>query len=564
MIVGIDLGTTNSLISIFRDGATVLIPNALGHFMTPSVVCLDADGSLLVGLAARERMLSHPEAAVASFKRWIGSDKTVRLGEHTLRAEELSALVLKSLKADAEAFLGEAVTEAVITVPAYFNEIQRRATKIAGDLAGLKVERLLSEPTAAGLAYGLQERLDDTTFLVFDLGGGTFDVSILEYFSGVVQVQASAGDAALGGEDFVTVLLNWIAEQLPANADHSIVHHNKIYWRLAEQAKRDLSEQESVTLTITHDNSLFTATLTRAEYERRCEPLLQRLRKPIERALSDARLDPGTLSEVVLVGGSSRMPMIRQLVARLFGRLPLRTINPDETIAHGAAIQAALKTRDSALEEIVLTDVMPYSLGIIANEEIDGRLFRNRFSPIIERNSPVPISRLRTYSATNHGQGQVILDIRQGESPVGYENTQLGTLNLTLPPRSGGLVPIEIRFSYDVNGLLEVEAQVPSTRLAARAVIQRTDQDMTEEDISLSLEKLKTLKIHPRERQENVYLIERAKRLYAGSLGDEREHIAKALMQFELSLDTQDDRLIRQWRREFQAFLDKFDRGFVL
>jgi molecular chaperone HscC len=460
--------------------------------------------------------------------------------------------------------LGEVVTEAIITVPAYFNDIQRRATKVAGDLAGLKVERLLSEPTAAGLAYGLQERIDDTTFLVFDLGGGTFDVSILEYFSGVVQVQASAGDAALGGEDFVTVILHWIAEQLPTHTDRSAVHHNKIYWHLAEQAKRDLSEQESVTLTIPYGESPVTATLTRTDYEHRCEPLLQRLRKPIERALADARLDPGTLSEVVLVGGSTRMPMIRQLVARLFGRLPLRTINPDETIARGAAIQAALKTRDHALEEIVLTDVMPYSLGVIASEEIDGRIFRDRFSPIIERNSPVPVSRLRTYSATNQGQGKIILDIRQGESPVGSENTQLGTLTLTLPVSSGGLVPIDIRFSYDVNGLLEVEAQVPSTRLVARAVIQRTDQDMTPEDIARSLEKLKTLKIHPRERQENVYLIERAKRLYAGLLGDEREHIAKTLMQFEIGLDSQDDRLIRQWRRRFQAFLDTFDRGFVL
>jgi molecular chaperone HscC len=303
MIVGIDLGTTNSLISVFKNGSTVLIPNALGHFLTPSAVGIDDDGTLLVGLAARERIATHPESTVVAFKRWMGTDQLVKLGERVLRPEELSALIIKSLKADAESFLGETISEAIITVPAYFNDVQRRATKTAGELAGLKVERLLNEPTAAGLAYGLQERVDDTTFLVFDLGGGTFDVSVLEYFEGVVQVRASAGDTALGGEDFVRVLLDWCLEAIPALAavDRSTVLRNKIMWRIAEQAKRDLSENESTTLNVQHGDLAFSFTVTRTEYEKRCEPLLQRLRKPIESALMDARLDPGALSEIVMV-----------------------------------------------------------------------------------------------------------------------------------------------------------------------------------------------------------------------------------------------------------------------
>lgn len=566
MIVGIDLGTTNSLVSVFRNGVTELIPNALGHFLTPSTVSVGDDGTMLVGLAARERTDSHPASTVQAFKRWMGSDRLVALGGRDYRAEELSALIIKSLKADAEAFLGEPVSEAVITVPAYFNDVQRRATKTAGELAGFKVERLLNEPTAAGLAYGLQEREEDTTFLVFDLGGGTFDVSVLEYFQGVVQVHASAGDTHLGGEDFVKILLEWFVADAPqmTEEDRIGIMHEKASWRVAEQAKRDLSEREVTTMTIARAHHSYSMSLTRAAYEARCEPLLQRLRGPIERALMDARLDPGALNEVVLVGGASRMPMVRQLVARLFGRLPLRTINPDETIARGAAIQAALKSRDAALDDIVLTDVMPYSLGIIVNEAIDGQWYTDRFSPIIERNTPVPVSRVKPYSATSANRKGLELDIRQGESPVGSDNLQLGIMPLSIPPRAQGEVALNVRFSYDVNGLLEVEAQIPSTGEVVRTVIQRSGEEMSEEEISASLAALKALKVHPRSKQENSYLIERAKRLYASQLGDVREHIARVLLGFEAVLDGQEERAIRQHARLFREYLDSIDRGFVL
>jgi molecular chaperone HscC len=566
MIVGIDLGTTNSLVSIFRNGTTELIPNALGHFLTPSCVGLGDDGAILVGLAARERSDSHPASTASAFKRTMGTQQQVRLGERTYRPEELSALVLKSLKADAEAFLGEPVTEAVITVPAYFNEAQRRATKTAGELAGFKVERLLNEPTAAGLAYGLQERDEDTTFLVFDLGGGTFDVSVLEYFQGVVQVHASAGDTHLGGEDFVKVLLDWFAQDAPglSATARAQLAHDKVNWRIAEQAKRDLSEREATSMTIMHDGLACTLDLTRAAFEQRCEGLLQRLRAPIERALMDARLDAGTLSEVVLVGGASRMPMVRQLVTRLFARLPLRTINPDETIARGAAIQAALKARDAALDDVVLTDVMPYSMGIIVQEQINGIWYRDVFSPVIERNSPVPVSRLKQYTATGGAQSAVDIDIRQGESPVGSENLQLGTMSIQVPRSSPGDTGLNVRFSYDANGLLEVEAQLPATGEAVRTVIQRSSTEMTAEQVAASLAALAVLKIHPRAKQENVYVIERAKRLYGALLGAERESIGHHLRQFEDTLDRQDERAIRQHARQMLQFLDSLDRGFTL
>jgi molecular chaperone HscC len=566
VIVGIDLGTTNSLISIYHDGVTVLIPNVLGHFLTPSAVSVDDDGALLVGLAARERLSTHPGSTAIAFKRWMGSDYLSKLGNRTMRAEELSAVVLKALKVDAEAFLGEPVTEAVITVPAYFNDVQRRATKTAGELAGFKVERLLNEPTAAGLAYGLQERVDHTTFLVFDLGGGTFDVSVLTYFEGVVEVHASAGDTRLGGDDFVAVLVDWFVEKTLglSTEDKNEIIMGKALWRTAENAKRELSQNETATLSFIRRDQLFALTVTRLEYEQRCEPLLRRLRKPIERALMDARLAPGELSEVIMAGGASRMPMVRQLVTRLFGRLPLRTVNPDETVARGAAIQAALKARDCSLQEIVLTDVMPFSLGIVVREEINNQWIVDRFSPIIERNTAIPVSRVKSYNATSRSQTSLELDVRQGESPVGSENLQLGTLMIAIPWAERGVVNIDVRFTYDINGLLEVEAYVAESGQTSRTVIQRSSDGMSQAQIAQSLEKMQALKIHPRDKQENIYLVERAKRIYADRLGEERQAVAQALLQFEIALNAQDEHIIREHSQRFREFMDRIDRSFVL
>lgn len=566
MLIGIDLGTTNSLVGVFRNGEVELIPNALGHLLTPSAVSVADDGSILTGLAALERATAHPSTTATAFKRWMGTDRQIKLGSRQMRAEELSALILSSLKADAEAYLGEPVTEAVITVPAYFNDVQRQATRTAGQLAGLKVERLLNEPTAAGLAYKLQERREHTSFLVFDLGGGTFDVSVLEYFEGIVEVRASAGDTRLGGEDFVQLLVDCFVEKAATltSADREAIAHDKAIWRAAEQAKRDLSERENATIAWRRGEQLHEVDLTRAEFEQRCAPLLQRLRHPLERALRDAQVDPTGLDEVVLVGGASRMPIVRQLVTRMFSRLPLRTINPDEAIARGAAIQAALKARDAALDEVVLTDVMPYSLGVIVSEEIGSRRYGDRFSPIIERNTPVPVSRMQSYSTLQDDQAVITLDIRQGESPVGSENVKLGQLDVPIPRRPRGEVGVNVRFTYDANGLLEVEAHIPSTGQTHQNVIQRNAAVMSEADIKLALEKLRVLKIHPRDKQENAYLLSRAKRLYEDRLGDARKDIAHAIGRFEAILDTQDEHLIRQARVQFKEYLDSIDKGFVL
>jgi len=295
----------------------------------------------------------------------------------------------------------------------------------------------------------------------------------------------------------------------------------------------------------------------------RCQALLARCRNPIERALSDARLDAGSLDQIVLVGGASRMPMIRSLTTRLFGKLPLRTINPDEAIARGAAVQAGLKARDAALQEIVLTDVMPFSLGVTISTVVDGTRIGDRFSPIIERNMPVPISRVHSYTSTSDNQPTVELEIRQGESPVASENLLLGKLTVPIPRVKAGGVTIPTRFTYDINGLLEVEAQIAETGEIFQTVIQRADRLMSEAEIRAALGAMSVLKIHPRDKQENAYLLARCKRLYEDRLGDERAAVAAALAKFELALETQDDFLIRQHQGALKSFLDSIDKGFV-
>jgi molecular chaperone HscC len=564
VIVGIDLGTTNSLLAVFEDGKPRLIPNAHGHVLTPSAVALREDASILVGLSAREMLSTEPFAVATQFKRWMGSDKLTTLRGRAFRAEELSACVLRSLKADAEAALGARVEEAVITVPAFFNDAQRKATRVAGELAGLRVERLLNEPTAAGLAYGLLQTSQDSTILVFDLGGGTFDVSVLERFDGIVQVRASAGDTRLGGEDFNDALLQIANREARGDAAKALAQqrHAPGLWRALEQAKRKLSDAESTDLTLDLHGGKLSVQISRGDFETACEPLLQRMRRPIERALSDAGLKPSDLSEVLLVGGATRLPMVQRLVARLFQRLPLRSVQPDEVVALGAAVQAALKSRDAAVDELVLTDVMPFSLGIITSKEIGGKRLCDLFSPIIERNSPVPISRVESYSTVEDNQKSIMIDIRQGESPKGSENLHLGDVTIEVPRRPGGQASVDVRFTYDVNGLLVVDVTEPSTKRTAKAVIKRSAEAMSEEEIAAALRRMEALKVHPKDVQENVYAMERGKRLYEDLLGHARELLARELASFEAALERQDAGPIAEARTRLWGLMDELDDSF--
>lgn len=567
MIVGIDLGTTNSLVAAWRDGQSVLIPNGLGDTLTPSCVSLDEDGTVLVGRAARDRLQTHPDRTAAVFKRYMGSDKTLRLGNRDFRPEELSALVLKALKADAEAALGETVTEAVITVPAYFSDAQRKATRTAGQMAGLRVDRLLNEPTAAALAYGMHHMGAETRFLVFDLGGGTFDVSILEMFEGVMEVRASAGDNFLGGEDFVLVLIDLFFERRKLSPSlRKDAHFMQQLTGAAEAAKRALSTQPKATLSVWQGGTQHTLELDESTLEQACATLLKRLRTPVERALRDANLRSGQLDNIVLAGGATRMPIVRRLVTTMFGRFPSIDFNPDEVVALGAAVQAGLKAKDAALKEVVMTDVSPYSLGVEVSMRISETTSSpGHFDPIIERNSPVPISRVKTYFPTSKGQMLVDLNIFQGEARMVRDNIHLGQLRVELPGIAAEESGVDVRFTYDVNGLLQVEATVQKTQHKSSVLIEGNPGLLSESEIAERLKALDELKIHPRDTLENRTLLARAERLYQQLRGDVRAWLGAQIREFERVLASQDKRVIAPAQRQLETQLNHIEReGFIL
>jgi len=561
LIIGIDVGTTNSACAIYRNGEVEMVPNSLGHVLTPSAVSIDGD-RVMTGLAARERQSTHPDHTVTAFKRLMGVNHTTRLGKFSFSPEELSGLVLRSIKADAEAYLGEPVTEAVITVPAYFNDKQRKATKRAGELAGLKVERLINEPTAAALAYGLHQRDQETQFLVFDLGGGTFDVSILEIFSGVIEVRATAGDNRLGGEDFNELLVRLARQRFESQLGPAAKGANTLYQRLreaAERARRTLSEAPMAKLAFVWDDKSYEMEITAEQFETECAGLIANLRDPVLRSLRDSGIAADKLAEIVLVGGATRMPVVRKAVTRMFGRFPAASINPDEAVARGAAVQAALKARNADLNEVVLTDVCPYTLGIGTGEKnADGRVIDGIFSPIIERNTVVPASREQHYSTLQDNQAQVTIPIYQGESRWVRENIHLGEVNINVPRKKAGQVEIVCRFSYDINGLLEIDVHVPETDVREQLVI--VDKDgVSPEEVERRRRDLAKLKVHPRDTDAIRTTLARAGRCYENALGGARVHIGQLISNFESILEKQDPRTCETARLEFETLLDQIE-----
>ncbi|RMM46951.1 hypothetical protein ALQ77_00670 [Pseudomonas corrugata] len=564
MIVGIDLGTTHSLIAAWRDGAAQLVPNALGEWLTPSVAGLDDEGRMMVGRAALERLQTHPQLTTSLFKRYMGSARLTTLGNRQFRAEELSAMVLRSLREDAERHFGEPVEEAVISVPAYFNDAQRKATRIAGELAGLKVERLINEPTAAALAYGLHQRDNASTFLVFDLGGGTFDVSILELFEGVMEVRASAGDNYLGGEDFDTLLLQaFVAAQAGSAAGPLPLDDTQLFGRLrreAERVRKALGNEPSATFSARQGEDEWRHEYTQAAMAELYAPLLTRLRAPIETALRDARIRASELDEVLLVGGTTRMPLIRKLTAGLFGRFPSIQLNPDEAVALGAAVQAGLKSRDAALEEVVLTDVCPYSMGIEISVEYGNKLETGHYLPIIERNCVVPVSKVKRVVTLRDQQKVVLLKVYQGESRQVSENILLGELEIPVPPMPAGEVSIDVRFTYDTNGLLEADALTVQTGERRNLVIANNAGVLDEEEIAQRLKTLESLKIHPRDEQPNTLLIARLERLYQESRGELRHRVDDLATRFAQMLDTQELHDIRALRMQITEQLEALEQ----
>ncbi|MEO3944228.1 molecular chaperone HscC [Gorillibacterium sp. CAU 1737] len=558
--IGIDLGTSNSLVAYWSEGGPVIIPNSLGMRLTPSVVSLDDNDELLIGQIAKERMITHPHLTVSAFKRFMGTDKQYHLGGHTFTPEDLSSFILRSLKEDAEAFLQEPIEEAVISVPAYFNDAQRKATMRAAAIAGLHVERLISEPTAAAVSYGLHQEESETRFLVFDLGGGTFDVSVLELFEGVMQVQSIAGDNYLGGEDFTNLLITHFTEKHELDYLSLTSKEKSALAKQAEQCKLVLGQEPAGEMTFPYQGETMQLLISRLQYEQLVSPLLLRLRTPIERALRDASLTPNDLDAVILIGGATRMPIVKSVVSRMFGMLPYSQINPDEAVALGAAIQVALKDRDKSLKEMILTDVCPYSLGTSVVRSVKPDQYESgHFLPIIERNTPIPVSKVQRLYTVRDNQTQLEVDIYQGESRKVENNVHLGSLDIHIQAAPAGEQSIDVRYTYDINGVLEVEVTTVKTGEKKTMVIEKSPGQSSPEQIKARLEELSHLKIHPRDRSENRLLLARGERLYEEALHEKRDYIGRLVFAFENVLASQNEQEIKKQAVIFKQKLDSLE-----
>lgn len=503
-IVGIDLGTTNSAIAHIRKGRPEIIPSSAGQRITPSVVMIDLDGRVVVGEEARASLVAMPDRTVAAVKRRMGTDEPIPIAGQALLPEEISALILRELKSYADAVIGAGEMEAVITVPAYFTDEQRRATKRAGELAGFVVERIVNEPTAAALAYGLDHLEDHARVLVYDLGGGTFDVSVCELMGGVLEVQASTGNRQLGGEDFDWRLVDLFAARMME--EHGVdprldIRAHALLKDEAERLKKRLSDEPAVTVSLplvtVQDGrpvGLHMA-VTREEFEGMIDDLLAETMQSVRKVLADAHLAAGDVDEILLVGGSTRIARVQSLMREFFGRPARMDVNPDEAVALGAAVQAGLKSGALAGSGLIVTDVAPFSMGIAVLKHMrSGRAKPGAFSVVIPRNTTIPVTKSEQYFTSLPGQTRVAIEIYQGEHDWVKHNHRLGEFILDgVPENYDENEAIQVQFRYNLNGILEVSATSASNGKSMRLVVQDALQRDSREAFEESLQRIDSL-----------------------------------------------------------------------
>lgn len=510
-VIGIDLGTTNSCVAFMEGNEAVVIPNAEGGRTTPSVIGFSKTEERLVGEAAKRQSITNPDKTISSIKRHMGTDYKTTVDGKGYTPQEISAMVLQRLKADAEAYLGETVNQAVITVPAYFNDSQRQATKDAGKIAGLEVLRIINEPTAAALAYGLDKN-EDQTILVFDLGGGTFDVSILEMEEGFFQVKATSGDNKLGGDDFDEVIIDYLVKEFKRENGIDLSKDTMALQRLkdaAEKAKKDLSGVLTTTISLpflTADASgpkHLEVSLTRAKFEELCADLIERTMGPTRQALTDSGLSASEIDKVVLVGGSTRIPAVQEAIKKLTGKDPSKGVNPDEVVAMGAAIQGAVLAGD--VKGIVLVDVSPLSLGI---ETLGGV-----FTKLIERNTSIPTEKSQVFSTAADNQTTVDIHVLQGERQMASDNKTLGRFQLSdIPPAPRGIPQIEVAFNIDANGIVNVSAKDKATNKSQSITIQSSG-GLSDDEIERMVQDAELNADADKQRKEEVEIRNKADQL---------------------------------------------------
>lgn len=566
-ILGIDLGTTNSVAAVFADGEARFIKNGLGETMTPSVVALDeAKNQLFVGRAAKEQFSIRPSTAAATFKRSMGEESSYDVGGRSLSPVELSAFVLSSLREDAERELGCSIDRCVVTVPAYFGEPQRQATQEAALLAGMSVERLLNEPTAAAIAYGLDKRDEESQFLVFDLGGGTFDVCVMELFEGLLEVRGVAGESRLGGEDFTEALLELVLRRAEIPSSEARAHPKEYtrLWRRTEILKRQLSSWPQATIDVPEFGRKLgerPITLTREQATEAFDPLLVRIAKACRSALRGANVDPAELSEIVLVGGASRMPCIREFAEDFFGKPPMTELDPDLVIAKGAAVQAALCKDEGPSLDIVVTDIVSHSLGVATTKEIGGRHVEGYFSPVIHRNTTVPVSRTEVFNTLERNQDHILLKVYEGEHRRVEANHLIGELEVRGIPRGPAGQMVMTRFTLDMDGLLEVEATIADTGKSFQTVLHRSGKSPSPKDVESFQKRLARLKIDPAEHPRNKDLMLRSQALWSEVGPSDKERLDQSLQEFEAALASGDTSLVGAAFDDLEALCETFDKG---